>query len=204
RQFVKRAIISLLLLFTLSNVYAGDKWELKKDEDGIKVYTANTPGSNLKAIRAEFITKGTPAKLAAILLNVNSQKDWVYSTKSAAIVKRISENEIIYYSEKSMPWPVSNRDVVMDLKISQDKVSGYMTVNISSVNNLVAVKKNIVRVPSSNATWKVTPINNSTMKIEYEGQADPGGSIPAWITNMFISKGALETFRKLKVILEKQ
>jgi hypothetical protein len=196
---VSRSFLFIVCILFTSRAMAATDWSLKRDEDGIKVYTASVAGSNVKAIKVECTTRGTPAQLAHILLDVATQKDWVYSTKSASVVKRISENELIYYTEKSMPWPITNRDAVMDIKVHQEPA--LMTVNVASVNNAVPVKSDIVRVPSSTVSWKVTPLSSNTMKIEYEAQADPGGSVPAWVTNMFLSKGPFETFKKLKAKL---
>jgi hypothetical protein len=53
----------------------------------------------------------------------------------------------------------------------------------------------------SKANWVVTPIGDNKLAIEYVAMADPGGSIPAWITNSFSTKGPFETFRKLKDVL---
>jgi hypothetical protein len=39
------------------------------------------------------------------------------------------------------------------------------------------------------------------LKVEYIAQADPGGDVPPWIANMFITKGPLETFRQLRKAL---
>jgi hypothetical protein len=39
------------------------------------------------------------------------------------------------------------------------------------------------------------------MRIEYFGQADPGGSVPGWVANPFTTKGPFETFRKLRQLI---
>ena len=59
-------------------------------------------------------------------------------------------------------------------------------------------RKGIVRVKYSKVTWTVTPLHNGRFKVEYRLQMDPGGSIPAWLLNLFISKGPFESFTKLK------
>jgi hypothetical protein len=44
----------------------------------------------------------------------------------------------------------------------------------------------------------MTAIGNNTIKIDYVVQFDPSGSVPAWLTNMFVTKGPMETFEKLQ------
>jgi hypothetical protein len=42
-----------------------------------------------------------------------------------------------------------------------------------------------------------------TVHINYILEADPGGDIPAWLSNEFVDKGPFETFKKLGEILGK-
>jgi hypothetical protein len=197
----KTVVLLLPLMLLNSFASAGGKWALKKDSEGIKIFTSEVANSDVKARRAELTTAGTPAQLAAILMDINKQKDWVYSTESSNVVKKISSTELIYYSEKDMPWLVTNRDAVMRLKIEQNSSTGVMTVTANTVDKLVAAKKDVIRVPSSTVSWVVTPTGSNSMKIVYEAELDPGGSVPAWIVNMFTTKGPLETFKKLKGML---
>jgi hypothetical protein len=197
----KTVALLLPLLFLTSFASAAGKWSLKKDCDGIKIYTATVVNSDVKAIRAELTTNGTPAQLAAIIMDIDKQKDWVYCTETSTVLKRISSTELIYYTEKDMPWPVINRDAVLRIKVDQNITTHVMTISLTSVNDLVSKKKDIIRVPSTSATWVVTPLSGNSMKIEYEAQLDPGGSVPAWVVNMFTTKGPFETFKKLKEML---
>jgi hypothetical protein len=66
------------------------------------------------------------------------------------------------------------------------------------VDDYLPVEESIVRVKYSKVSWIVTPLNDSRFKAEYRLQMDPGGSIPAWLLNLFISKGPFESFTKLK------
>ncbi len=39
--------------------------------------------------------------------------------------------------------------------------------------------------------------------MEYTLRMDPGGDIPAWLFNLFVTKGPVESFENLKVQLQK-
>jgi hypothetical protein len=177
-------------------------WSLKRDAEGIKIYTRSLTdaSSNVKALRVTLTTAGTPAALAKILLDIPGQKNWVYSTKSSRVLKKVSESEVIYHSEKTMPWPVTNRDAVMHLRIAT-AANGVMNVRAATTDYPYAKKDDVIRVPSSTVVWRVTPTSPTEIKIEYEATLDPGGSVPAWVTNLFITKGPYETFKKLKTML---
>ena len=53
----------------------------------------------------------------------------------------------------------------------------------------------------SHVQWKLFAISAKLIRIEYTIQVDPGGSIPAWVLNLFSTKGPFETFSKLKEML---
>ena len=97
---------------------------------------------------------------------------------------------------------MGNRDVVVELNISQDPATKIMEVTGVSVDGIVPEKKGIIRVPMSQVKWIVTPNPAGGVYIEYTAQADPSGSMPAWLANAFVTKGPYETFLKLKKVMK--
>lgn len=199
-KVLPRLAMSVYFSVGFMPVHAQTNWTLKKDEDGIKVYTGNMPNTSLKAIRVECLINTTTSKLSTLLMDAAAHEQWVYSTKTSYVVKNINDREHIYYSEISFPWPMKNRDVVVHLKLTEDK--GILKVSAVSTPGYVASKNSLVRVPKSVVQWIVTPVNDHQVKVAYTAEADPGESIPAWIVNMFCIKGPFETFRKLRTVLQ--
>jgi len=193
-----RKTISILLFSLLSQgASAQHDWELKKDDDGIKVFTSNIPGSCFKAIKVECSIKATQSQLVAYLLDINRQHDWVYGNKSSTLIKKVAPNEEIFYSEVSVPWPCTNRDYIAHFTINQVSPQ-LMTIDSRAEPDLLPLKEGRVRVKSSVAHWEVSTINNDLLNIVYTVQFDPGGAVPAWLTNMFVTKGPWGTFQKLR------
>lgn len=195
--------LCLLLMLCLASFgsKAQTNWELKKDAEGIKVYTAAKAGSDIKAIKVLCTLNATADQLIAYLTDAKAHEQWVYSTKQSYLVKRVSEGHQIYYSEITMPWPLSNRDVVVDLKIVKNS-NNVITVKASAIDGYVPKDKKKVRISFSDVNWIVTPAGTNTLKVEYVAQADPGGNIPTWVSNMFITKGPFETFKLLRKALK--
>lgn len=194
-------VLTLLLLCTALHMYADTKWSLKKDQEGIKVYTGAVEGTAIKAVKVECMLDATPAQLTALLLDAKAHEKWVYSTKTSYEIKTVGDGHQVYYSELSMPWPLANRDVVVELKISQHPATKVMDIHTRSIGGHVPKKKDKVRVPLSDVHWTVTPVGNNKLKVDYIAQADPGGEIPAWAVNMFSTKGPFETFVQLRKML---
>jgi len=199
--------ISLVTIFLLSALYFSgygqENWKLKTEKGGIAVYMRALPDSKFKAIKVECELEATLSQLVAVILDVNTGAEWVYSTKSSVLLKQVSPSELYYYSEVSVPWPASNRDFIAMLKVVQDTHTRVVTVYGPTFPDYLPVKKDIVRVQKSEGKWVISPMGKGRIKVEYTLRADPGGDIPAWLVNMFATKGPYESFKKLKEQLKK-
>ena len=178
-------------------------WKLSKDADGIKVYQSEVKHSKFKNIKVECTLEGTYDKLMAIINDVNNQKEWVYNNISSSILKRISSNEFYYYSKTHLPWPMTNRDAVIHLKMNKDSLSRFLKISAVSVPGYAPEKSGLVRVPRSEISWYVTMPSAKTISIVYIFDAEPGGSLPAWAVNMFTDKGPYQSFKKLSELLKR-
>jgi hypothetical protein len=186
-----------ILIFASAQMQAQTVWEQKKDKNGIKVFTANQGNSNYKSVRVECTVNAKFSQLIAFLFDIEKHKEWVYNTKSAQLCKRVSDSELIYYSEVTAPWPFSNRDFVAHLKVSQ-RSPGLLTIESHAEPGYLPYKKSCVRILNSDSYWTITAQSNNTLKLDYVIRFDPGGSIPAWLINLFITEGPYETFKNLR------
>ena len=198
-------LITLLLVFSfpfISTAFGQSKWSLSKDKDGIAVYQRSSANSAYKNIKVECTLEGDFDKLLAILTNVGEYKNWVYSNKTTSLLKTVTLSDFYYYTETTLPWPMSNRDVVMHTNITRDENDQFLKISSTNHNGMVAEKEGIVRVTHSNINWTVTKASAKTIYIVYTFEADPGGSIPAWMVNNFADKGPYESFKKLAALLK--
>ena len=197
-------LAGLVLFSTFASAAIGQyNWKLSKDKDGIKVYQSEVKHSKYKNIKVECTFEGTYDKLMAILNDVTNQKNWVYNNVSSSILKRISTGEFYYYSETDLPWPMSNRDAIIHLKMNKDSLNRFLKISAVSVPAYAPEKSGMVRVPRSDISWYVTMPSAKTISIVYIFDAEPGGSLPAWAVNMFTDKGPYESFKKLSDLLKR-
>ena len=198
----KFVCLLLFLIFVTVAVYGQYDWKLSKDKDVIRVYESEVKNSNLKSIKVECVLPGTYDKLMAILNDVSRHKEWVFHSKNSNILKRNSSKDFYYYTETSMPWPMSNRDAVVHLMMNRDSLNRFLKITATGVPNFIAEKSGKVRVPRSSVSWYVTMPSSTSISIVYTFEADPGGSMPAWLVNMFADKGPYESFKKLSTLLK--
>jgi hypothetical protein len=177
---------------------AQSTWDLKKDQNGILIYSRSLKDSKFNEIRAVFDLSGTFDQLSSILNDVGNYKDWVYSTASSTLIERKSTTEMIYYSRVSAPWPVSNRDFYSDTRIWIDSATHLMHLSSRSVDNFPHSKDHFVRIPFLKAEWIITATSTTTLHVDYTLSWDPGGNIPAFVANAFSTAGPLQSFSQLK------
>jgi hypothetical protein len=197
-------VSSLLIagLLFVSHSLVAQEWELKDEEDGIKVYTRTVANSDIKAVKVECDIEATLSQLAAVILDIPATDEWVYATKVCRTEKVISPSEYIYYSEIAVPWPVSNRDFIVRVKVDHDPVTNTMTVSGENLPAYLKEEPGVVRVMHTVSTWTVVP-KGKNLNIEFVLHVDPGGSIPAWLINLFATQGPKETFLNLRSQVKK-
>ncbi|HEV3324330.1 MAG TPA: START domain-containing protein [Puia sp.] len=195
-------ILSLLPLFA-GSLAAQKNWELKKDQDGIRIYSR--PGDNKRVddMKVEMVLPARLSSLAALILDIGNYPNWSFSTEKSYILKKIGPSELYYYTLIQSPWPVSKRDLAVHLHLTQDSVTRILSIHTDEIADLIPEKKGIIRVPVSIERWTVTPLTGDKIKINYELKLDPGASVPAWLINMFATKGPFETFSHLREQLKK-
>lgn len=182
--------------------YGQEHWQLKKQQGQIRVYQSQDAGA-FKSVKVEAKLEGTTQKLIEILRDVAHNHDWVYATRTAYLLQSTSLNDFVYYAETALPWPMKNRDQPIHLIIHPELPDGTLKVTTIGKPGLIPPKPGLVRIPTFSGTWLVTTIDSRHININYYLTVDPGGSVPPWLVNLFVTKGPLETFTKLALLLKR-
>ena len=199
-----KRILLLCLLLQTTLAFADDGWKLSAEKDGIKIYTRPVANSNIRAVRVDCSLPVRQAQLVYVILDIDHCHDWLYHNKLCKLVKRVSPFDLYYYAEVNAPWPAQNRDYITHLMVSQNAKTKIVTIDAFSAPDMLPVKPNIVRVTHSVDKWTIYPYENNAIKVSYELEVDPSGSVPVWLVNLFATQGPMETFQRLKIQLQKK
>src|SRR6476469_9322552 len=126
-----RILFLRFCFFIFLPLYAsGDQhdWELKKEENGIKVYTRYAENSRLKEVRAVTEVKSSLSGIVALLLDVKNYPNWIYSCSEASTLSMVNNHDEYHYQVTHLPWPLSNRDMIWHFKIEQEETMKIVTV----------------------------------------------------------------------------
>ena len=195
----KKLSIFIILIFGLSTAFAQNNWELKKNENGIEVYTRNESTGNLKELRVLCKLDATKDELISTLQDIANYSQWVFSNKKSIILKTLNPQKIIYYTQSHLPWPLKDRDLIVELDINS--MPDILNILAKSLPDYLPKNSNYIRVPYSLATWHVTQAPNNKLKVDYTFSVDPGGNIPVWLVNATLAVGPYNSFVKLRELL---
>ena len=176
---------------------------LKKDKDGVNVYTCKSDTSKFRSLKAEFDIQGVSIQdLKIFLFNVPKYLEWQYNAMEAMVVKKINDNEMIYRVVIDAPWPLDNREMIVHFKaVIQDE--DHANFYINNVASDFPVNRDLIRVPYSQASWTITR-NNNTLHVIYRMNIDPGGYVPPLLVNIAMADGPHQSFKNLKKLIEKK
>jgi hypothetical protein len=192
----KTFIIISLLILGCNILFAQGTWELKKNENGIKVYTRTAATGNIHELRVVCELDGNKNALIGTLRDIPGYPNWVFSNKKSTVLKTESQDQIIYYTQSHLPWPLKDRDLIIELNIT-NTANGF-SAQAKSLSGYMPDNKNYIRVPYSLSVWKVEQASTNKMKVDYTFSVDPGGSIPSWIVNATLTVGPFNSFLKLR------
>jgi hypothetical protein len=197
-QWVFCSLLFLCFGWLNAQVLEAKDWHLVKQKNGIEVFTAPGGHDGLKQIKVMAEMSGSLQRVKEIFSNIPLQESWVFATRKSYLVKKPDENSMLYYNETGLPWPASNRDVVIRMVIEKDASHKSLQIRQEAEPGNLPVNKGLVRVQHLSGHWIFTETGNNKLKTVYFLDVDPGGSLPAWVVNLFIAKGPYETFVKLQ------
>ena len=154
-----------------------------------------------KEFRLEATINAPVEKLVAAMNDIENYTEWMSDLKSVELVKQVSDEELITYSVIEVPFPFDNRDIVTVYNFSGNKNNGIVRIDMESMNDLLPEEEGLIRITIARGFWEFTPLSAEQTSIIYQFVADPGGSIPAWLTNMFLIEGPMKTVENLNEFL---
>jgi hypothetical protein len=193
-------VLLLLPLFIsiVSEDLYGQSWDFVKEKEGIKLYTRKEGNGNLKSFKGEATFQVKIEKVTSLLGNGKNFDWWSKDIREIRVLALQENKWIQYYVIYDVPWPLSDRDLVVEAHITTNPVTGERTVEGKPLLNVIPEKPDIVRIKKYVQKWTITPLENGYVHVLLEGTLDPGGSLPTWLINMVITETPFKVIRALR------
>lgn len=195
---------SILILFSLFLTFQldGQSWEFIKERDGIKVYTRKEPGTALKAFKAVMVIHSTMEMIATVVGNVKNFDWWDDDIRELRVIQHKENVMTQYYLVYDVPWPLQDRDLCADARLTIDSVSGKKVIYATPLLGVIPERPDMIRIKNYWQRWTVEPLPDGMKRLTLEGFVDPGGIVPAWLYNMVITDTPLNLMREVKKRVE--
>lgn len=178
-------------------------WEVIAERDGIVVSRRPVEGRGFPQLRSVAEVPGTPYEILAILLDVSAHVDWRPDCVESKTVRRIDTWRSIVYTRTDAPWPVSDREVVVENEVIFIDPPSKVKVTFAAVMAPdVERRRGTVRMKTATGFFEIEAIDDARSLVHYEVDVDPGGSLPDWLVSMQSTRHPLETLVGLRRRLE--
>lgn len=193
----------LTVLLCAIAVQAGERqWRLEREEEGVRVYLADVPGSKYKAYRGVVTINGDLATVKAAQEDVEGSCTWIFSCQQQRLLAtRDDVSEL--YTRFAMPWPVKARDSVIQVTTRTD-ADGSVTRLLKALPDRLPEERDFVRVRRVDGQWQLKPLADGKVEVTYEVHTEPGGSVPSWLANSFVVDAPLQTLQGLREKVERR
>ena len=199
------ATVVVAALFSPLSLWGGENtivWRIDKYKEGIKVSSRQIAGSAVRVVRTEVDINAPFDRVFALLLDASQRPRWDTVCAEASVHKQLSDSEDIIYIVNDLPWPVSDRDMVLRRQWSMTADGSQARIHASAENQLLPRVEGRVRVEKAEGVWTVLRTGASTVRVRAVLHAEPGGPIPSWLMNTLAVQGPYNAMAKLRQILE--
>lgn len=205
---MKRPCWLLLFVFFLIPMAAftqdpGDGWKLAKHGDGIQVYTRPAKDSDNDEFLGVTDVEAPIKVILEVFKDIPSFPQWFGFCRDIKLYESISETHEIIYFILATPWPVKDRDMLIDVAFDIREGEGETIISMNAIKDeLIPIQDEYVRMTKLIGNATLTRIDENTTHVTYTVNSDPAGYIPAAISNMLSKNQPYDTLKGLKMMVK--
>lgn len=193
----RMVLVFALGLISSVSIAADKTWTVLKSADGVEISSRPSPGSAINDIRSSTKIKSSMVSVVALIRDYAARPRWDSMCGEVKVLKQDATTETVYVQTK-IPWPVSDRDLVMRVEWKQDPVTGVVSQHAIGVPDAAPPHEGRVRMASFTNDWTLTPMEGGFIAVESIAHADPGGPMPTFMINKLSADAPLEAMKKIK------
>lgn len=185
-----------------ASVPAEGGWKPVAEEDGIVVTSRPSEHSPLPIFRGVGVVDAPLLAVLAVVTDAERHHEWIFSCSASALVAQTSEATGVVYNRTDTPWPVPDRDVVLDSRVELVDGEREVIVRFSAIAHPERPPQDgVVRMTYLEGHYHLWAEGDAHTRVEYQVDSDPGGSLPTWLATRGTRDMPLETLRALRAQL---
>ncbi|MEZ5569480.1 MAG: START domain-containing protein [Halioglobus sp.] len=188
-------VAACVLACAAPSASAGSEWQLQKDKNGVAIFTRDVEGSPFLAVKATAAFRQPVEKLAEYLGDGSECMQWRKMCKSSRVLQVNSEDERLVYQVLDLPWPIADRDMVIQSVTEIDPASRSVTVRIETQSDAYPLQKYTRAETSSQIQLRAIDAENA--EFTYIIHVDLGGDVSPALVNSQLVSSTLEDVERL-------
>ena len=193
----------LILVLLAVGFFQEPEWQLKKEKNGISIYTRSVAGSAFDEFKGVITFENSSLEeVLAVISDIKNYTTLYPDCMNPKILKQEGKHNFIHYSQTKGPLTIKDRDCIMEQKTVIDKEGKHAIINLKPLPGYIPENKDLVRVRDGGGFWEIEE-NKSNVKVIYQFHGEPGGDIPAWLANSFVETQPYQTLLNLRNRLKK-
>ncbi|MEW5736921.1 MAG: START domain-containing protein, partial [Thermodesulfobacteriota bacterium] len=199
------SLLAIIVGLAASPAFCDDGWKLVMNKNGIKAYMREVPGSPIKEVRAVATMDATLENIGELLRDTPACLEWLPYCKQAEVLKTYHRNKMDLYYLLSPPWPVKNRDLVINSDTFYDLDAGRAIVNLTATQvPCVPETNDAIRIKDFSGQYVFEYIDRNRTGVIYTYRVDMAGAIPAFVMNIMGKYTLYDTIQNLRRMVKLQ
>jgi START domain len=195
------ALLSLCMMIPAAAQATEADWVLAQDEDRIQLYTRAVDGSPFLEVKATALINAPISEVAIAMGDGKGCAEWRPMCKSSEILSTLSDTEQLVYLVLDMPWPVTDRDMVIHSIAHIDVAAKSVTVQLESAS-AERPEDDYVRAIST-GHYEIQALGDEQVELTYVMHTDLGGDLSANMINPRLVSTTYEDIKRLQGLAEK-
>ena len=198
-QSVMGVISILFLALVLGSEANASQWEFLKQKEGIVISAKESKMGDLPVFRGVGQIRASIPQILAVMQDAPGAKEWMHKCLENRPIEIQNVYDRIVYNRTDSPWPVSDRDVVVQTRGRIDLPRKRILIEMKSISDPRQPEVDgVVRIPRLAGHYVLRYVTQNLTEIEYQIDADPGGSLPTWLAKLASRDLPYYTIRNLR------
>ncbi|MEM9454606.1 MAG: START domain-containing protein [Myxococcota bacterium] len=179
-------------------------WTELAREEGIIVTSRPSEQSPLPIFRGVGVVDAPLLEVFAVVLDADRHHEWIFSCSASGLVAQNTEISAVVYNRTATPWPVPDRDVVLDSRVEVIDGEREIVVRFFATEHPQKPPEDgVVRMTYLRGHYHLWAEGEGRTRVEYQVDSDPGGRLPTWLATRGTREMPLESLKGLRAQVAK-
>ena len=175
-------------------------WQLQQQDDDIFIYSRPVDGSSYDAVKATVLINAPITHVSTFIGDGDGCPKWRAMCKSSEVIEILSEHERYVYTVLDLPWPASDRDIVVHSVTEINTETKTATVNLLSDSSRHPAADPVRAETSGKMVLRI--VSEKQVEFTYIMHTELGGNLPAGAVNSGVAEGVFEDLSLLRQLAE--